>query len=111
MGFSMRTRLKWYKLAINVDETGYNHLNEILHDNGRYAKRNEVESLVERINEQIADSTNEVSHMINQMNEIMAECNAETTLKCKLMIDKLESLRKRTKKLKRPRKFHEDEIQ
>ena len=70
-----------------------------------------VESLVERINEQIADSTNEVSHMINQMNEIMAECNAETTLKCKLMIDKLESLRKRTKKLKRPRKFHEDEIQ
>jgi ElaB/YqjD/DUF883 family membrane-anchored ribosome-binding protein len=98
-------------LAINVDETGYHHLNESLHDNGRYAKRNEVESLVERINEQIADSTNEVSHLINQMNEIMSESTGETVMKCKLVVDKLESLRKRTKKLKRPRRFREEEIQ
>ena len=100
----MRARLKWYKLSINVDQDGCHHLNEISHENGRYAKRNEVESIVERINEQISDSTDELSHLINQVNEIMAHSDDEIARKCETVIDKLDSLRRRTKKCKRPKR-------
>ena len=98
-------RVKWYKLNINIDSNGCHHLKETPHIKGKYCKRNEVETLVERINEQISDSTNQLNHMINDINEIKAACGSDQNIIKKLdaVMKDLNSLKKRTKSCKRPR--------
>lgn len=97
-------RVTWFKMGINVDSDGMHHLKEIPHINGRYCKRNEVESILERINEQVADSSDEINHLINDINELKASSNTENAKKCDTIIKKLSNLQRRTKKCKRPKK-------
>lgn len=98
----MRMRVKWYKMGIYAETDGTHHLKEIPHINGRYCKRNDVESIIERINEQIVDSTDAINHLINDINEIRAASDTDTTKKCDSVIKRLHELQKRTKKCKRP---------
>lgn len=102
----MRMRVKWLKLGINVDSNGFHSIKEIPNENGRYCKRNEVQSVLERINNQISDSGNIINHLINDMIEIRANSkeNIDIDLKCKHVIDNLTKLIKQTKKCKRPKK-------
>ena len=107
----MRMRVKWYKLNINVDSEGCHHLKEIPHIKGRYCKRNEVESILERINEQISDSGDELNHLINDIIEIKAHCeqlDTETGKKIDTVIGKLGELKRRTKKCKRPVRLEQE---
>lgn len=100
----MRMRVKWYKVGVDIDTEGSYHLREIPHIKGRYCKRNEVESVLERINEQISDSTDNINHLINDIFEIKSRCDTSLKGKCDSVIKKLGDLRHRTKKCKRPKK-------
>ena len=98
----MRMRVKWYKMGIYAENDGTHHIKEIPHINGWYCRRNEVESILERINEQIVDCTDAINHLVNDIAEIRAASDPDTAKKCDSVVKRLYELQKRTKKCKRP---------
>lgn len=101
MGCIMRMRVTWLKLNTNIDQNGKQRLKETPHINGKYCKRNEVESVLERVHEMIEDTTNELNQILNDANELQSTLTQEQLKICNRMMNKINDLQYRTKKCKR----------